>query len=298
MRAAWRSPTPYAFAALSFLLMIAVGGPTHAFIKARPLNSMAAQTYHVLTAVLGVALMMSYLAMRAWQRWPSPFKGGLIVAAIWLMVFYSALARPGMISHQAANSGLGAQVYPNPMAKLRMMLGYSYPLPGGLQIYQLQRHGASTAAASSASSTTPTPLAATPLDSLPRVAPPLSEWTASKGVKVESTELGWRVLGDDTPIGYQMVSPPIEVLMGQLLLVRAKGVNETGRACLGVLSADQTAWLRSPDPGMAEVAVATAAHTAVRFVFTNCMTGMASQRSQFVVREVSYGFVQGAADAR
>ena len=149
LKAASRTASFDHFAALVFMIMMATGGPTHMFIKARPFNAMAVQTYHVMTALLGVSLLVSLLLSFAWRRWPRLWPGGVLIAASWAVMFYSALARPGMISHEAAQSGLGVQIFPNPMATLMTKLGRPFVAPGGLALYQLMKY-APTADASPA----------------------------------------------------------------------------------------------------------------------------------------------------
>jgi len=298
VRAAWKRPGFAELALLVFMLMIAVGGPTHTFIKARPMNSMATQTYHVFVAVLGVSLVLSFVLMRAWQRWPRAMQGGLLVAGAWTVIFYSALTRPGMVSHQAANVGLGVQVYPNPMAKLKMLLGYTYPLPGGLQSYQLERLKLRAAGAPGEPAEAVRPLTPGPaLSPLPNAAPPMSDWVLGAAARLEAVDNGWKVHGDNTAMGYQAISPAIAVKPHQRLLVRARGVNEAGRVCLGVLNAAQTGWVASPDVGQPEVAVETGTNTEVRLVFANCMTATVPENSRFVVYGVSYGFLDGPGGA-
>lgn len=290
--AAWQSPTRFRVAGLIFMIMIATGGPTHTFIKARPLNSMATQTYHVLTAVLGVSLLISLLLMLAWQRWPRAIKGGLVVASAWAVIFYAALARPGMVSHQSANVGLGVQVYPNPMAKLKMLLGYSYLAPAGLKPYQLERIQLRAAPADTADNAVRLIAPGPVLTPLPLGAPPVPEWVIVNSGRIEPVSNGWAVHGDSSEMGYQLISPPIPVAPQQRLLVRPNGVNQAGRVCLGVQTADQSAWLMSPEAGRSELSLDTGTHTAVRFVFANCMTATVPEPTRFVIYGVTYGFLQ------
>ena len=294
IKRAWVAPTRDRVAMVVFLLMIAIGAPTHTFIKARPFNSMAVQTYHVWIPILGVSLLISLLLMQAWRQSRSRPRAVAVVAAAWAVIFYGALARPGMISHQAAQSGLGVRAYPNPLATLKTKLGMTVTPAGGLEPYQLRRlmPGDSEAPASG-----PPPLMSDPtLASLTIHAPPLDQWLPAKGIHVEQTKAGWRITGDETEMGYQLVSPVIDVPAQQLLLVRTKGINEAGRACLGILKGDETAWIVPAEPNRAELAVNTAANTQIKLVFANCMTSTTRTQSRFSVYEVTYGIVQVASN--
>lgn len=293
IKRAWVAPTPDRIAAVVFLLMIAIGGPTHTFIKARPFNSMAVQTYHVWVPVLGVSLLISLLVMLAWRS-RSRWRAVAVVAGAWAVIFYGALARPEMISHQAAQSGLGVRVYPNPLATLKTKLGMAFTPAGGLEPYQLRRL---TPGDSEAPVSGPPPLMPDPsMASLTTRAPALDQWLPASGVSVEAAQSGWRVTGNDTEMGYQLVSPVIEVPAQQLLLVRTKGVNEAGRVCLGILKGDETAWIVPAEPNRTELAVNTAANTQIKLVFANCMTATTRTQSRFSVYELTYGVVQVASN--
>ncbi len=99
--------SPENFAATTFLLMAATGGPTHAFVKARPMNSMPVLGYHVIVGVLGAALLLSLFAKFAMARpWPRGVRAS-VVAAMWVTIFWGALTRPAVLSHEAAQVGLG-----------------------------------------------------------------------------------------------------------------------------------------------------------------------------------------------
>jgi hypothetical protein len=294
IRRAWIAPSPDRIALVVFLLLIAIGAPTHTFIKARPLNSMAVQAYHVWLPILGVSLSISMLLMLAWTHTRSRWQSAAIVAAAWAVIFYGALARPEMISHQAAQSGLGVRIYPNPLATLRQKLGMRVTPVAGLEPYQLRRLMPGDLEALPSG---PPPLMSDPsMESLTNHAPPLDQWLPAGGVRVERIASGWRVTGDETEMGYQLVSPVIEVPAQQLLLVRAKGILESGRSCLGILRGDESAWIVPAEPNRAELAVNTAANTQIKLVFANCMTATARAQSRFSVYEVTYGIVQAASN--
>jgi hypothetical protein len=114
---------------------------------------------------------------------------------------------------------------------------------------------------------------------------------------VEQANSGWRVTGDETEMGYQLVSPVIEVPAQQLLLVRTKGINEAGRACLGILKGDETAWIVPAEPNRAELSANTASNTQIKLVFANCMTATTKSQSRFSVYEVTYGIVHVTSNA-
>ena len=306
LRRCWHEPTANRLVLITFLLLLGVGGagPTHSVIKFRPMNAMAVQSYHVLAGVLGASLVISLLLMRAWERRPG-MTGGATVALGWGVILYGALARPGMISHQAAQSGLGVQAYPNPMATLMTKLGRPYAAPAGTALYQLMKYAPATAA--------PAPGAAVPAISdtpqvrrfeggvapLPHEAPPVVQWAHPATVSVAIENRGSVVRGDDTQAGYQLTSPPIAVTPHRTVLVRVAGAIEQGRVCLGALDEAQKRWL-VPAASMAqEIAFDSADNRHVTIVFANCMPASPPPvKARFILESVSYGELTVAGDSR
>jgi len=290
IRRCWIEPTADRLTLILCLLLMGVAGPTHDMIKFRPMNAMPVQTYHVMTGVLGAALVISLLLMRAWTRWPRSLAAPT-VAFGWAVLFYGALARPGMISHQAAQSGLGVQVYPNPMAVLMAKVGRPYQLPGGLALYQLMKYSPAAASVTPPASAVPeTRRFAGGAKDLPQAAPAIGSWGHPTAVSVTAGDGGWVVRGDDTQMGYQLTSPPIPVLPHHTMLVRVRGVIEQGSVCLGALDEFQKAWVTPADSSPQEIAIDTANNRSVTIVFANCMSASpAPVPTRFTLESVSYG---------
>jgi hypothetical protein len=302
LRRCWNAPTAERIALILFLLLMAVAGPTHDMIKFRPMNAMPVQTYHVLTGVLGAALVISWLLMRAWARWPR-WTGGAIVAFGWVVIFYGALARPGLIAHQAAQSGIGVQAYPNPMAALMIKWGRPYPIPGGLAVYQLMKYSPSPAQ-DPASGGGPLPAPTTRrfesvAAPLPQAAPPLTQWAHAPAVSVTAEGERFVVVGDSTPMGYQLTSPPLPVTPHTTLLIRVNGTIEQGQVCVGALDESQVRWVAPADAPRSELALDTGGNHSVTIVFANCMpVTEAAPRTRFTLESVTYGTLGAAGGNR
>jgi hypothetical protein len=283
--------SPDTFAVAIFLLMIATGGPTHAFVKARPMNSMPVNGYHVLVGVLGLALLLSCLARLAVTRFTRGGVGALLVAGMWATVFYSALSRPALLGHEAAQVGLGVVIYPNPQTTLAAMFGRSNPPVGGAEDYRLTRFTPALQAAV-ASLAPPAPVTfGGKLEPLPNTVSDLTKWTTAKGVTVTSSERGYRVVGNAGEGAYQLSSPLILVPANHRLLVRVQGTMEQGHACLGVLNQSER-WLLPPATDRGELGVDTGNSQAVMFVFINCGRALGGVgASVFEVESVSYALL-------
>jgi hypothetical protein len=308
--------SPDYLAAAIFLFMIATGGPTHDFVKARPMNSMPVLGYHVLVGVLGLSLLLSWLAMLAVTRLRHRWLGAATVAALWAVIFYSALTRPAMLSHQAAQVGLGEALYPDPKATLAAMFGVQSRPAGGAAIYQLMKHGPPSAAAAvpatapsaPAPAATPAPAPVPPppapvhfgttLAPLPNVLS-LRRWTSFPGVTGAPINNGYRVSGNATPTGYQVISEPLAVLPHHRVLVRVAGTIEEGRVCFGALDESQQHWLLPANGSQQEYTASTGNNTHLWLLFANCFTGKDPPvATRFVIESISYGILQNAEDHR
>jgi hypothetical protein len=102
-----------------FMVMMAVGGPTHMLVKFRPMKSMPLLGYHVMVGVLGAALVISYLLMMARRNMRNTKLSYLVVGIVWGIVFLAALTRPVYLGEMSrlvgVNTGGG---YPNPWQTL------------------------------------------------------------------------------------------------------------------------------------------------------------------------------------
>jgi hypothetical protein len=106
--------------ALLFVLMIGLGHATHDAIKFRPMNSAPVLTYHLLVAVLGVSLLVSFglTALRADLH--SKLRSTVLIYAAWGIILLAALVRPGMMSYYSNYVGIGT--YPDPVRKLQTLV--------------------------------------------------------------------------------------------------------------------------------------------------------------------------------
>lgn len=259
-RRMWRRPSAWTLTLLFGLLMVLVPGATHMMIKFRPMNAMPAMTYHVTVGVLGVSLLLSWLAASAWRSWPNRGLAAGAVILVWVTVFYGALARPPYLAYMAAQSGLGSQLYPNPMRMLLQRFGATYTQPQGMAAYPLMpyRHDDDVATARSM------------LAPLPKALPPLDQWLLATSQTATPVKDGVEYSGDNTQSGYQLMSPPIPVRPNASYLVRVRYDTIEGRVCAGILTGDQQRWVVPPDGATVELAFNSGAVDAVRVVMANC----------------------------
>jgi hypothetical protein len=274
------------------LIMTATGGPTHDFIKARPMKTMPLLGYHVMIGVLGMSLLISYGSAKAAQLLRSRVAAAFVVSGIWGLILYSALARPSMLAHQAAQIGLGEGIFPQPMAKLAQMFGATVPTAEGTTGYRLTRWSPALQALISG----PAPAAVSRqfgagLDPLPLSASNLTEWTLATGVTVTRSDGGYRVVGNSAAGGYQLSSPPIAVPRNHQMLIRVAGTTHQGRACFGVLNESQR-WALAPLTDRSEFSLNTLDNQALMFVFVDCGREFgAGGPPTFEVSSVSYALL-------
>ena len=282
-------PSAWTMALVVFLLMILAPGATHTVIKFRPMNAMPAMTYHVTVGIIGAAGVMAWLVTTAWRMWSNRPAALAVVAVVWAMVFYGALARPPYLAYMAAQSGLGNQLYPNPMRMLVERFGGHYNSPAGMMAYPLMpsRHDDDMSIARGL------------LADLPNALPPLDQWLkATEQTATPAREGGIEYSGDATQSGYQLISPPIPVQANSTYLMRVKFAVLAGRVCAGILTGDQQRWVVPPDGGTLEFLFQSGTLDAVRVVLANCHpldTG--NPKSRFRVAGGSYTRL-AAAEAR
>ncbi len=287
---AWKQPSADVFAGLSGLLMVWFAGSTHALIKIRPMKVAPVMGYHVLVGVVGVAFLISYAVFMVWRGWRSTTLRVAVTACVWAVLFYGALARPLMLSHLAAQVGLGPGLYPDPMATLLQMFGKSRAKPSGLRPYQLMKRPASIG-------TDPPVLPIlSDLPALPLVAPDAMKW--NRGLDVVVSPAGDSFLITGSTLGaYQLTSPKIPVLPHHQLLVRTDGTMDRGNVCLGILDSQQS-WLKPPEPGVKEVSVDTGANEVVQFVFSTCAAEGEIEAPQFHIKSVTYALLMTPDEVR
>lgn len=270
-------------------VMMATGGPTHAFIKARPMNSMPVLAYHVPVGVMGLSLLISYLLYLAWQRMRYE-KALALVACTWAVILYGTLARPAVLGHEAAQVGLGEALYPDPMRNLNRLLGFG---PGttaqGAAIYRLTRYIAPT----------PEPThVGQGLDKLPGTIPPLTEWQSGPGVTVTSEKDGIKIVGDASSSTDLLRSPPIPVPQRHRAIVRVDATISAGTLCMGVLDQEERNRIVVPENTRAEYAFDTGDNRHVRIVLANCSADTASNpRATYLIPSISYAILSNAGEA-
>jgi hypothetical protein len=287
-RRSWRALAPDDLALTIFLLMILTGGPTHSFVKFRPMNSAPIVSYHVMVGALGSALLISYLAMMAWTRLRDRRAAVAVVAAIWSVALYSSFTRPARLSVMAAQVGLGIGLYPDPMrTAARELAGIDLPPPPGAALYKLQR---------------------VPVNEnriglvdeggvwLPPLSQPLPDPTTWKAavdaVTISSVEGGLRVNGDRSQIGRQIVSPLVMVPPGRRVRIRMRTDLEVGRVCTGVLDASQQHWVMEPTAFRQEYQFETGPNDRVAIAVANCAPRITdNSHSRFKFYGGSFGVV-------
>jgi hypothetical protein len=292
-RRAWVQLSRDRVALIVFVSMMWLAGSTHALIKIRPMKTTPVLGYHVLLGVLGAALLISYGVMMIWRNWRSGILRVVATAAIWLVLFYGALARPAMLNHLAAQSGLGAQLYPDPMREVATYFKWKRIEPGGMTAYELVERTPSVAAAIDAVRVPPL---LGNLPPLPTAAPDLSKWTPGSGVKVSKIKDGYAVLANEIG-GYQLMSPAIAVPRRHQLVVRASGAMDRGRICFGILD-QRNLWLLAPDRGPLELSVGTGDNERVALVFTTCPHAGDVETPQFHVSSISYALLMNPEDVQ
>ena len=139
IRALWSHPSRTSACTSLFLLLMVVGGPTHDLVKIRPMKTVPAVGYHAILGVLGAALLIAFGLMYLERRSGSRAKTLAVTAAVWMVILYGALTRPAMLSHLAAQGGLGEGLYPDPWRAAEMRLGIPITRPGGDVPYVLER---------------------------------------------------------------------------------------------------------------------------------------------------------------
>jgi hypothetical protein len=100
----------------AFMLLVTVGFAIHALVKYRPYMSVPLLTYKCMNSNLGMAYLIGYCLMDA-RRWISARKlYPLLVALVWGVIVYGALARPAYLSFLSQTVGMTA--LPDPMRNL------------------------------------------------------------------------------------------------------------------------------------------------------------------------------------
>jgi hypothetical protein len=261
IRRSWIEPGARWIVPCVFLIMVAVGGPTHDFIKFRPMKSMPLLGYHAMVGNLGMALLVAYLMMAARRALRNTFVFTLIAVAVWGTTIYAALSRPAMMKQMAAQVGLGENLYPDPSATLSKLLGTKPPALAPTVYYRLEPYRDPATEPSSFDDTLPP---------LPELLPVPTLWTRGERVSVWADQFGFVVQGNATQLGAQLSSPPVAVRPRQHLLLRIVARVDQGQVCVGVLGQDPLQWMLPPSPPQTEYALYTGDNTAMTIVVANC----------------------------
>jgi hypothetical protein len=253
------------------------------------MKTVPVMSYHVLVGVIGAAILISYAVLVIWRDWRSATIRVAATACIWGLLFYGALARPRMLSHLAAQAGLGSGLYPDPMTSLLQMTGRTREKALGGVAYQLMRRPPGL----TDEATLP------PIDNdrpaLSIAAPDLlTTWTRGRNVEVMQAAGGYVVTGNEEG-GYLVTSPVIPVPPHSRLVVHAQGRVYRGHVCLGVLDKGRQ-WLLPPEPGVPERSVDTGNNDAVSLVISTCALGDLLP-AKFIVKSVSYAILPSPGEA-
>jgi len=256
-----------ALAVSIFMVMMCVGGPTHAMIKFRPMKSAPILGYQVLVGVIGGALVIAYLLMMARRDFRSRSMSACVIVTTWMFLGYGSLTRPAMLSHLAAQVGLGEGLYPDPWRAFAERLHIDTRSAAGLTEYRAvsvpPSRSNETAMGLTEEGTVWLPL-------LSKRLPDWHEWTVSDGVRADVAGGALNIVGDTSRFKYQVVSPPVVVPRNQHLTVRMRVRLVQGRVCLGVLDANEARWLLIPDQFRQQYTLATGENDHVTFVIANC----------------------------
>jgi hypothetical protein len=283
IRSLWRAVTPDTIAVTVFLVLIAVGGPTHMFVKIRPMKTVPLLAYHAPVGILGMSLLISYLLMRARRDVTSPAVSAAVVAGAWCVMGYATLARPAMLDHLAAQAGLLEGQYPDPLGAIEQKVGLTIATPAGAPAYRLQPDDSTTTSIGLVRE------GGAWLPELPQRLPAAATWAPSAGVRVAALTDGVNVQGDDSKFDAQLSSPAVPLPSGSDVTLRMRVQVARGRLCTGVHGADGRQWILKPDAFKQEYRFNTGANDRVSVVIANCSRRVTeTERSVFTFVGGSY----------
>ena len=283
IRALWDQVTTDTVAVTTFLVMTAIGGPTHMLVKIRPMKTVPLLAYHAPVGILGVSLLIAYLLMRTRRDVKSPAVSAAVIAGAWCVMGYSMLARPAMLDHLAAQVGLLEGQYPDPMRAIAQKLGLAVVTPAGAVAYRLQTADTTVTAIGLAGEGT------TWLPELPEHLPGPRAWTARGSVRVTAANGDATVEGDDSRFDSQISSPVVLLPPNSDVALRMRVRVARGRVCTGVLAADHRQWILQPDTFKQEYRFNTGASDRMTVVIANCSRRVTEiERSAFTFSGGSY----------
>src|SRR5262249_18516318 len=158
--------------------------------------------YHTMLGVLGAALLIAFGVMYVERRSVSRVRAVGVAVVVWGVILYGALTRPAMLSHLAAQGGLGEGLYPDPWRAAELRLGIPITRPGGHEPYVLQQVQYSGYGSQRIEQRPDGWFVA-----LAHQLPAASSWDVVGG-RIESiSDRRWRVHGDGVAGRLQLVSP-------------------------------------------------------------------------------------------
>lgn len=105
---------------VAFLLLVTLGSATHLVIKFRFYNAFPLLSYKCVTGILGVTLLLAWMADRARVLLSASRSRNLLVA-LWLLVASGALTRPPCLAAMCEMAGLGRSI-PDPLSNARALV--------------------------------------------------------------------------------------------------------------------------------------------------------------------------------
>jgi hypothetical protein len=265
VRSSWRVPTRTNVSIMLFLLMMVVGGPTHAIVKIRPMKTIPVLGYHTMLGTMAAALLIAFGVMYVANVSSSRFRTVVFTAGVWFVIVYGALTRPAMLSHLAAQGGLGEGLYPDPWRALEFRLGIPISRPAGDEPYVLQRvqpsgYGSQRVEARSSDW----------FIAMNHRMAPASEWQLVAGQIVPLADGRWRVHGDGTLGRLQLVSPRLDVPPHRTIGIRIDVTREQGHVCIGIYDRAGDKWISTPELLAQEYEFDSGSAADVRVAVANC----------------------------
>lgn len=125
VRTWWQVPTALHGVVVALLLLIALGASTHLIIKFRFYNAVPLLAYKCVVSVIGVSLLIPFVAMRLRERMrPERFQVALVL--LWLLIAYGAVVRPPFLNQLCGLMGLATYI-PDPWANAMALLERAVP---------------------------------------------------------------------------------------------------------------------------------------------------------------------------
>lgn len=98
-------------------IVVLSGFATHSLIKFRPYMSQPVLSYKATLSILGVALLIAYIAQNYWQRWRGTRKGIVVLAGLWLILATCSLTQASWQRKVMPRVGISSP--PDPLARFK-----------------------------------------------------------------------------------------------------------------------------------------------------------------------------------